>query len=219
MRFALAAVSSFLIVLSLVSPLACARATTGDTDGPSAKGKFEIIATEGVPSRSIEFNAQMTVDGKTVGEVVFQDTSATDQSRDNNDNEKPLYVRAECDCLIVRANKAVISGSIVQSTLDSYIGRRVLVVVQDNGGSVNPLKHDKVTYGLYRLVNRNWVIADAERPDESSPVSLIATDAERPDDIGVLADHQQDIGCSTFPLSSFSFIDASSSHGTVKVRP
>lgn len=218
MRFALAALSSFLIVLIIVSPLASATTTAGDSDGPSAKGKFEIVAAEGVPSRSIEFNAQTTVDGNTVGEVIFQDTSATEQSRDK-DNEKPLYVRAECDCLIVRANKAVMSGRIVQSNVDSYVGRRVLVVAQDNGGSVNPLKHDKVTYGLYRLVNTNWVIADAERPDESSPVSLIATDAERPDDIGVIAYHKEDIGCSTFPLSSFSFLDATSSHGTVKVRP
>ena len=56
------------------------------------------------------------------------------------------------------------SGSIVQSSIESYMGRRLLGVAQDNGGTENPLKHDRLTYGVYPVVARNWVVADSERP-------------------------------------------------------
>lgn len=222
MRFLIASLTSVVIVAIVVSPLTFAEPNSKSGDHPSAKGKFEIISTsEETPASSIEFNAEVTPEGKTIGEVVFQEKqkTTTEATGESKSEDKPLYLRAECDCLLIKDNKAIISGSIVQSSVDSYVGRRLLVVAQDNGGTENPLKHDRLTYGLYRVLPRNWVVTDAERPDESGPVSTVATDAERLDDVGVATDRSQDIGCQTFPLSSFSFLDAASSRGTVRVRP
>ena len=220
MRFAIAALTGVVLAATLVSPRTFAERIVRIGDGPSAKGRFEILpASEGTPARSIEFNAEITPEGKTIGEVVFQEKNKTNATGESKADEKPLFLRAECDCLLVNANKAVMSGSIVQSSVESYVGRRLLLVAQDNGGTENPLKRDRLTYGLYRLATRNWVVTDSERPDESSPVSTVATDAERPDDVAVRSDRTSDVGCQTFPLSSFSFLDAATSRGTVRVRP
>src|SRR5262245_38266981 len=213
MKFVIAALTSVTLVAISVCPLTFAEKSFRVGNGPSAKGKFEITeSSEGSPARSIEFNVEVTADGKTVGDVVFQQKKTSSESTsESKSEEKALYLRAECDCLLIKANKAVMSGNIVESSSDAYVGRRFLVVVQDNGATENPFKHDRLTYGVYRVLANNWLVTDSERPDESDPVSTVATDAERPDDPGVPTNRAQDIGCQTFPLSSFSFLDASTS--------
>ncbi len=215
MRITVTLLACTLVLVASISPLALALGT-----GPSASGKFEIVPNEGTPGRSIEFNAETTADGQIFGAAVFQDLNATSDEPDELEStQKPLYLRAEFDCLVVKENKAVMSGSITQASRENYLGRRFVLVVQDNGASENPRKRDRVTWGVYRSVGRDWLVTDAERPDEIGPISWLATDAERPDDPGLFPNLTQTVGCQTFPLSSFSFLGAAYSRGTVRVRP
>jgi hypothetical protein len=219
MRFALSTLVCAILTATFCSPLSFAKRVFALADGPSVKGKFELLPTAGSPPRSIEFNARTSIEGQTIGDAVFQDDVAASKEGEAKVEEKPLYLRAEFDCLVVKANKAVMSGSITDASRDYYVGRRFLLVVQDNGGTQDPLKRDKFTFGVYRTENRNWVTWDAERPDETGSISWLATDAERPDDLGTSSENNEVVGCKTFPLSSFSFLDATQTRGNVQVRP
>ena len=221
MKVAVIGLASVFLMANFVSPLVFAKRNV--TSGPSAKGKFEIRAIDGNPARDLEFTAETNDDGTLIGEAVFKDAVMAEESSGEDPTakgEKPLYLKADLDCLVVKSNKAIMSGSISQSSLETYLGRRILLVVQDNGGSENPQARDKVTWGVYRLLTKNWSAKDAERSEEESgPLTWIATDAERPEDQGMLSEKSEQVGCQSFPLSSFSFVDTSQGRGTVRVRP
>jgi len=221
MRIALSALACALLAALFVSPLAHAKRSIALSEGPSVKGKFEILAAESTPPRSIEFGVEKSLDGQVIGDVIFQDEStvAIPETAEEKTGVKPLFLRAQFDCLVVKANRAVMSGSITESSRDNYVGRRFLLVVQDNGGSQNPLKRDKFTFGVYRVSNNNWPISDAERPDEAAPVSWMTTDAERPDDLGSFSQNGEIVGCQTFPISAFAFMEVGQTRGTVQIRP
>ena len=211
-----------LLVATFVSPLAFAKPFAASATGPSAEGKFEIFAAEGAPPRSFEFKAEIGVDGRITGEVIFQDnggdTTRPEPGEPRSAEERPLYLRAELDCLLVEKNKAVMSGSITHASLDKYLGGRFLLAVQDNAGE-DLRTRDKVTWGLYRPVTRTWQTTDAERPETSGPLSWIVTDAERPEDSGSLPETDPVVGCRTFPISAFTFLKAEQGSGNVHVRP
>ena len=223
MKVAILGLASMFLMANLVSPLVLAKRNVNFLSGPSAKGKFEIRAVDGSPARDIEFSAQTNGDGSLIGEAVFKDTLTTEGSAgeaSTGTGEKPLYLKADLDCLVVKSNKAIMSGSITHSSLEPYLGRRILLVAQDNGGSEDPRARDKVTWGVYRLLTNNWPAKDAERSDEEiSPLTWISTDAERPEDEGTPFEKNEVVGCQTFPLSSFSFLDTAQGRGTVRIRP
>lgn len=206
-----------LLLAMFVSPLAFGKPVAVK----SADGKFEVFAAEGAPSRSIEFKAEIGVDGRITGEVIFQDQAAattTSEPDESRPAEERLYLRAELDCLSIEKNKAVMSGSITQASMDKYLGRRFLLAVQDNGEE-DLRARDKLTWGVYRPVTRDWPTTDAERPEESGPLSWVATDAERPEDSGSVPETSPVVGCRTFPVSAFTFLRAEQGRGTVHVQP
>ena len=47
----------------------------------------------------------------------------------------------------------------------------------------------------------------------------VATDAEREDDAGVPSRRSEVVGCQSFPLSSYSFVDVKHGDGNIQVRP
>ncbi|MFN2498977.1 MAG: hypothetical protein ABR557_07835 [Pyrinomonadaceae bacterium] len=100
-----------------------------------------------------------------------------------------------------------------------YITRRVLLVVQD-GDALNPPGRDKLTFGIYRQIEKSWLPMDSERPDnEGGPVAWVAQDAERSEDEPVMSPKTELLGCQSFPISAaFSFIDAKHGRGSIKVR-
>lgn len=214
-----------LVALFLVS-LALQDSTSADGNRPSADGSYQILADSG-PTRSVEFSARVEMDGSTSGEATFRDSAPAPTQNESSNGDSSLgesspafYVKAEFDCLVVEGNKAVMCGSVTESSLAQYIGRRVLLVVQDNGDGVKGAARDKLTWGLYKPQARNWLPVDSERPDEqASPTTWIATDAEREDDQGVLSEKTEIIGCQTYPLSSYAFIDAKHGSGNIQVRP
>lgn len=215
-------VFAFLLVLLLT--FALQKQSAAESDGPSVSGSFQISTDDG-PTRYVEFYARIEKNGSTTGETIFQDRpSASDQKTDSGDRSSTdsspaFFAKAEFDCLSVNGNRAVMSGSVTESSSAQHIGRRLLLVVQD-GDNFNPPRKDKLTFGIYRQTAKGWLPVDSERPDEQGqPVRWIAQDAERPDDEPVLSPKSEVIGCQSFPISSFSFIDAKHGRGSIKVRP
>jgi hypothetical protein len=50
-------------------------------------------------------------------------------------------------------------------------------------------------------------------------MAWIVSDSERSDDVGVISSQEKVVGCQSFPLSSFSFVNPKQGQGTVRVRP
>ena len=97
---------------------------------------------------------------------------------------------------------------------------RVLLVVEDGGEGVNTPTADKLTWGVYQPATPGWVPKDAERDDDNgASLTWIAKDAERDDDVGVPSNQSKVIGCGSFPLSSYSFVDVKHGGGNIQVQP
>lgn len=210
-----------LVVLFFLS-LTLPALTVADTDGPSANGSFQLSIENG-HSRDIRFDARVTRDGTTTGEITFSDAGAVvTDPKATGDGEAsealpPFYAKAVCDCLVVKGIEAVLSGTVTESSRKNFIGRRVVLVVQD-GDSLTPPLRDKLTFGFYRTIAKGWVATDGERPEEQGPApTWVATDAERPDDTGVLSHKSEEVTCESFPISSHSFIGAKQGKGKIQV--
>ena len=214
-----------LILLSVLFFLICfapVSALVSDTEGPTVDGSFEIVSSEG-PTRHIEFHAVRGLDGSVDGATTFRDEPIGVSQPHNeaaSDRSQPFFFKADFDCLAINQNRAIMSGEIKQASSQEYVGRRVLVVAQDNGGTSDPSKTDRLTWGIYHSDQKTWFQSDSERSAEQiGPLSWIATDSERLDDEGVLANNESMIGCQSFPLSAFSFVSAKLGHGSVRVKP
>jgi hypothetical protein len=208
--------------LSLLFFLTPSATSAPEPEGASVNGKFEISLDKGA-KRHIEFHAFRDLNGNVTGETIFQDDAPEtplDKSTDGatSDANKVFYLKAQFDCLTIEGNKAVMSGAVTEASSEQYVGRRVLVVAQENGGADDPAKHDRFTWGVYRNQKNNWLPGDSERSEEVTGQSWLATDSERIDDEGVPSHKEKVIGCQSFPISAFSFINANQGRGTVHVK-
>lgn len=190
-------------------------------DGPSASGNFQFSLEDGQP-RFLEFNVREQNKGTVVGEMTFSDPSVVPVG-DPDSAEGPgtagALIRAKFDCLKITGNRAVMSGVISESNILNAIGLRVLLVVEDNGEGVNALT-DKLTWGIYTSQAINWIPKDSERDDDNgSSLSWIAKDFERPDDVGVPSNPSKIVGCESFSLGAYSFVDVVHGGGNIQVQP
>jgi hypothetical protein len=208
----------------LMVTFALRKESAAESHTPSVSGSFQIL-TDGGPTRYIEFHAKINKNGSTTGEIVFLDRPSVSDPKTESaahlltDSSPALFVKAEFDCLVINGNRAVMCGSVTESSLDRYIGQRLLLVVQDGDG-FKPQELDKLTFGIYRQTTKLWLASDSEGPaEEGGPVEWIAQDAERPDDEPVSSQKNEVIGCQSFPISSFSFINANLGRGSIEVRP
>lgn len=191
-------------------------------EGAAANGSFQISLENG-QSRYIQFDARLATDGNTTGEIAFRDArtvvsnAITTPDVELSESQPAFYAKATCDCLLVNGVEAVLGGVVTESSRKNFIGRRVLLAVQD-GDSLTPQLRDKLTFGFYRTTFKSWVASDGERPEEQvfTP-AWVATDAERDDDIGTLSYKSEEITCNSFPLSSHSFIGAKQGKGKIQV--
>jgi hypothetical protein len=233
------------VLLLLLSVLTLPVVTGADEDGPSASGTFQITLDNGL-SREVNFSARSASDGSITGEIIFRDAVSTaspklaatkNAAKAPNGNEvdnataavnpsesaregssaPPFYAKAVCDCLRIKGIEAVMSGTITEASLENYVGRRVLLVVQD-GDSLTPRLRDKLTFGFYKTTATNWLATDAERPDDGPAPTWVATDAERPDDAGTLSQKSEQVTCESFPISAYSFIGSKQGSGKIEVR-
>ena len=212
------------LVMSLLGFATPPPAATHDS-GPSANGSFQFSA-DGLAKR-VEFNARTHEDGTTTGQMTFSGPAEVPDQDVDGEGGPPaggqladVFTKVEFDCLVVGGNRAVMSGVVSESTVGEHIGRRALLAVEDNGEGVGAAAPDRLTWGVYRSTERGWVPVDAERPDDNGALlEWLATDAEREDDAGVPSRRSEVVGCRSFPLSSYSFVDVKHGDGNIQVRP
>ena len=213
-------VCASIFLLVLVSVVLPAISFAG-ADGPSATGSFEFALEDGQP-RFLEFDAREQNNGRVVGEMSFTDPNASlvDPEDAANASATGVSMRARFDCLKITDNRAVMSGVIFESNVPTAMGLRVLLVVEDNSEGVNQPTADKLTWGVYGNPVGGWIPKDAERDDDNgASLTWIATDSERSDDAGVPSNQPKIVGCQSFPLSSYSFVDIAHGGGNVQVKP
>ena len=216
---------TLLLALSLLS-FAMPQPTTAQNNGPSANGKFQFSMDDG-RTRYVEFDARAQADGHARGQMTFNDPEAppsadVDGTGGPSSNSGPvgIFIKAEFDCLVVSGQRAVMGGIIRESSVPDAVGQRVLLVVEDNGEGIDAPTRDKLTWGVYKRVGGDWTPQDAERPgDDGATLTWIARDAERPDDEGVPFRRNETVGCQSFPLSSYAFVDVRHGDGNIQVRP
>jgi len=189
----------------------------------SASGAFHLKTDEG--NRDVEFNARMSGSGAT-GEIKFsapfsipnQDVDE-DGTGDLELSMTTVSLRIEVDCLRVDGNRAAIGGVVSDSSVSGYVGRRMLLTVED-GGEGSKAAPDRYTWGQYRSTAGSWTASDAELVfDPGVGLTWIATDAERTDDAGISSVHSTTVDCNSFPLSSYALEELPQGSGNIQVRP
>jgi hypothetical protein len=209
----------FLLSICALTPLR--TFATGNSE-PSVEGNFEI-AVEGVPTRQVEFNARTAANGTTTGEVTFRDIGTATRPESEGDAPEAFYLKARIDCLVVKDNKAILTGTVTEASAERYLDGRLVLVAVANGNDVNSPAAGKITWGFYRKTNRDWVATDSDRsPDEVNPAAWMASDFERIEDEGkvMTSDNNATVTCSSFPVSVYSFKDDEYYvNATVRLRP
>ncbi len=210
-----------LLALSLLGLSAAPRAASAQTGGSSAAGSIKFLSPDGFEKR-LEFSAVGDAGGNATGKMTFggaeeipeQDVDGTGRAGFGGKVED-LRVEAEFDGMVVEGNRAVLSGRVTACNLGEYIGRRVLLVVEDNGE-----KADKLSWSFSKPAEGGWTPTDAElEKDEGALLTWVATDAEREDDKGVpMPNKSLEVGPQSFPLSSHDFADVTSMEGDIQVK-
>lgn len=208
-------IGAFIVALLFVS-LAVQSTALAGAEGGSATGSFKFQLNEG-EVKFVEFSARQESDGQAAGEMIFSDPSAVPVEDADESSEKPgdpgIMVRAKFDCMKIEENRAVIGGEIYDSNVRSVVGRRVLLVVEDNG-----TERDQLMWGIFQLPPAGWVPKDAERDDdEGAKLTWIATDFERDDDKGIPSNLSKVVRCESFPTGTFEFSEIKASGGDLKV--
>jgi len=192
--------------------------------GQSVSGGFHAVSGEG--TRNIEFNARIQPNDSATGDLKFTGPlSIPDQDVDGDGTGDPgatattLSLRADVDCLRVAGNRAVLSGLIRESSVGTYVGRRMLLTVEDGGEGKNA-EPDRYTWGQYRSKAATWIASDAELEfDPGVGLIWLATDFERTDDVGIPSNPPAEIDCQSFPLSSYALEDLPQGSGNIQVKP
>ncbi|HEX7955944.1 MAG TPA: hypothetical protein VF508_03325, partial [Pyrinomonadaceae bacterium] len=122
--------ASALLLLSAAAPHAAAA-------GPSAGGSFQFTAGDQY-LKYVKFDAQALEGGGASGSIYFSDEAEVtcgdpDAEDSQEETHKGYYVGAEVDGLLVKDNRAVVSGLVRESSIPSLVGRRILLAVEDNG--------------------------------------------------------------------------------------
>src|SRR3954468_15682745 len=194
----------------LLSGLAAASLTTR---AESASGTYQFnIDDKSV--KYVEFDAQRLATGAVSGSLFFSDEATivyqdVDGAGDPQEKYAGVYIKADLDGLVVNENQAVMSGTVRDSSIPYLVGLRVLLTVEDNGD--NSRVPDKLTWGVYKFIKRDWVPSDAEwEKDPGVGLKWWATDLERRDDKGYqmpLVEAPADT--QSFPVAGYSFVDTS----------
>ena len=208
-----------LLFIVLCLAVVSAPLTSANNSGPASNGEFSFVLEDGAV-RLVQYHARQNSDGSTNGELTYSDPTTIPESEERAFTTSGLFVRANIDCLVIKGNKAVMSGEVTEATIVDYLGNRILLVVEDNGEGKRAADLDKLAWGLYRVVTPFWIPQDAEVPgDQGALLEWLATDFEREDDVPVPARPSKSIGCQSFPPSAFSFEVINHGGGNIQVKP
>ena len=193
------------------------------TRAQSASGTYQFTLDDKLVKYT-EFSAQKLADGSTSGSLFFSDEETIvyqdlDGAGDPTEKYAGVYIKADLDGLTVDGNQAVMSGTIRDSSIVYLIGLRVLLTVEDNGD--NTRIPDKLTWGAYKFIKKDWVPSDAElKEDPGVGLRWWATDAEIRDDKGYQMPRPDvPVDTQTFPVASYAFVDTSDGVGDIVVKP
>ncbi|HEV7858995.1 MAG TPA: hypothetical protein VGO91_10300 [Pyrinomonadaceae bacterium] len=209
-----------LFMLAFIAP----QSSSAQTAGQSASGTYQFSFEDGY-TKYVEFDAKTQTNGGAAGTEFFSDEAKVSY-QDVDGTGDPVFketyagysIKANFDDLAVNKNQAVMSGTVIDSTIRSLIGQRVLLTVEDNG--TNGRVPDKMTWGIYNPVRRDWTPSDAERKvDDGVGMRWVATDAERKDDVGVVYPRDETISTGSFPVTSYDFADVKAGAGDIVVVP
>lgn len=222
MAFTRSVMKTIALALSVVLALTMTQPVIAQNSGSFAGGNLRL-SVEG-KAKDIEFEATRHANGRVSGQMTLR---GEQEIRSGGDVEggapsisvKDFYMKAALDCLVVNRNRAVMSGLVRDSSAPDYVGRLVILAVEDNGDASSPAR-DKVSWGLYLRTVETPLPTDAElTEDYGSSYSWVATDAERPDDIGIPSRKSQQMDCRSFSLSSHTLFDVGAGDGDLQVRP
>jgi hypothetical protein len=175
----------------------------------------------------VEFDASTNGD-TTTGVMTFTD-EAKRPDEDLEEGEEPrggdtppeFYIKVEFDAMTVEKNRAVMNGTIRDSSHRTYIGKWVQLVVEDNG--VELKRPDQLTWGICKPQPGGWIPTDSElKYDDGAFLRWWATDAERKDDVGIPSKSRipgEMKGCEIFTLAAYDFVDLQRWEGDIQVRP
>lgn len=217
-------VISVLFVIGLVIGYGSTPANA-QSSHPSASGTYRFVLEDDF-SKSVEFNATSDERGATTGQMTFRDEAGvSEQDPDGvadprQEPPAPFFMTANLDSLKIERNRAVMGGTITDSSVRSYIGKWVQLVVEDNGDGIQ--EPDKLTWCFCQPEEGGWVPADSERPDDGAYWKWWATDAERKDDQGIQSPNiipGNKTSCKVFPLSAYPFADVRNGEGQIQVQP
>lgn len=214
-----------LITLSFVflaSPLLASAQREGNTPG-SAIGKYKFIMDDDL-AKYLEFDARTDEKGNTTGymifndeaKVIFEDGDGTGEPP--KDEPVPFSMKADLESMTIEKNRAIINGVVRDSSLRSYIGRWVQLVIEDNDGVDVP---DKFVWSFCQQEPGGWIPSDNEVPgDRGAFMSWWATDAERKDDVGIPSPNLVPgmlKGCKVHPLAGYDFTSFLKGEGAIKI--
>ncbi len=206
-----------LIVLVCAFPVAAAS-----NAGSSANGSFQF-SHDGL-SRTVDFNVRQHTNSNDVsGEMTFNgQANLPSEDVDGDGNAGPgdattVNLTVSFDCLKLNGNKAAASGLVTSSSVSAYVGKRVLLAVEDNG---EPNNVDRVAWGVYGLNDPSWTPEDAEVPgDPGWGLGWDASDFENPDDVPVPFSRSTNVDCKSFGLANYDLIDLAKGAGNIQVKP
>lgn len=188
----------------------------------TARGSARFVMQDRL-SKTVEFSVSKDERGTTTGSLTFSDEARipdTDDPEDNADGFALSY-KAEIDDSTFEKNRAILTGTVIDSTHRTYIGKRVQFVIEDNG--VDPKIPDQLTWMLCAWRAGGWIPSDAERDyDDGAYLRWWATDAERDDDVGIPSVDllpKETVSCPVWPLWSYTFADILKWEGDIIVEP
>ena len=189
---------------------------------PLARGSYQFtLGDKNV--KYVEFDAQGREGGGASGTLFLRDDATIvyrDVDGDGSPEEKfaGYSMLVAFDDMTVDKNQAVMQGIVRDSTIPFLVGQRVLLTVEDNGQ--DPRQPDRLTWGVYKPIERNWIPSDAEwKEDPGVGLRWWATDAERRDDVGYEMPREDKISIKSFALSAYLFVDTDDGVGDIVVRP
>lgn len=200
-----------------------ASAQTARAQSAAAAGSYQFTLAGDKDLKYVEFDATAKDDGSATGYFTMTDEAViiiqdVDGSGDKGGRIVGYNFKADVDGLVVTKNQAVLSGIIRTSSNDAFIGQRVLLTVEDNGD--NTRVPDRLTWGVYKPIDRNWVPADAEwKEDPGVGLRWWATDAEQKGDVGYAMPRDESVGTQSFPTAAYGFVDAENGAGDIRVSP
>jgi hypothetical protein len=213
---------AFLSALLLPCLAAAASGAGAQTGGPTASGSYQFSLGDRY-TKYVEFSAQTLSDGSTSGSMFFSDQAGlvyqdVDGAGDPEEKYDGFYIKADFDGLVVDGNRAVMSGTVGDSSIRYLIGLRLLLTVEDNGD--NTKIPDRLTWGVYKQIKRDWTPSDAElKEDPGVGLRWWATDYEVRDDKGYQMPRDESINTQTFPVATYDFVATDDDVDDIRVQP